>query len=64
MPLMQAGDEQKCPRCGQWHVLEQRNAAGVTAYERTMLYVTCGGHQFYAGTLGQPSKHPTRPGAA
>jgi hypothetical protein len=57
---MQPGDEQQCPRCGAWHWLEQRHGEGVTAYERTMLYVFCRGQRFYAGTIGQPSILPTR----
>jgi len=32
-----------------------------TQYERSMLYVTCRGQRFFAGTIGQASKSLTRP---
>jgi hypothetical protein len=64
MQGMQAGDEQHCPRCRAWHVLEQRHVEGVTAYERMMLYVTCRGERFYVGMIGQPARLPTRPAAS
>jgi hypothetical protein len=56
---LRTGDEQKCPRCGRWHVLERRNTTG-TDNERAMLYVTCRGALYYAGAEGSPSRWPTR----
>lgn len=57
---LRADDEQECPRCGAWHRLEARNTTG-TLYERTMLYVTCRGKLFFAGTIGSASRYATRP---
>lgn len=56
---MKSGDEQRCPRCGEWHRLEQRNVEG-TEYERKMLYVTCRGGLYYAGNVGTAPRYPVR----
>lgn len=59
METLGVGLEQSCPRCGQWHVLEARNTAG-TPNERALLYVTCRGLVYFAGTMGTPSSQPLR----
>lgn len=60
---LKPGDEQKCPRCGAWHVLEAKNADSGIPYVRAMLYVTCAGRMYFAGTIGTESRTDTRPRA-
>jgi hypothetical protein len=54
------GEEQHCPRCGEWHVLEQKRADSRVPYELSMLFVTCRGQLYFAGNIDRPSPYPTR----
>lgn len=49
-PALVEGDEVKCWRCVGWHVLHQSGTPG--PYDRAMLYITCGGGEYYAGNAG------------
>lgn len=57
--VLRPGDEQQCPRCRDWHRLEARNGEG-TDYATRMLYVTCGGALYFAGTIGGVSRTSVR----
>lgn len=57
---LQPGDELRCPHCPQWHVVITQHATG-TEYTRRMLYFACRQGHYYAGQIGTPSRHPTRP---
>lgn len=60
--MLTSGAEQRCPRCGSWHVLGTRGDPDAgTAYERKMLYVTCRGDLYFAGSIGNASPYPLRP---
>jgi hypothetical protein len=53
------GDEIRCPNCRRWHSIEIGATEG-TPDTLTMLYFTCGGLRYYAGSIGTPSRHPAR----
>ena len=53
--LLKPGDEMKCWRCSDWHVLE------ASLYATWMLFITCAGGRYYAGTIGVAPDQPTRP---
>lgn len=53
--LLKPGDEMKCWRCPSWHALERNT------YAEWMLFITCGGGQYYAGGVGTAADQPTRP---
>jgi hypothetical protein len=53
--VLQRGLEVHCPRCRQWHVVEQPYAAATTA-EREYRYVTCGPHRYFVGQFGRASR--------
>jgi hypothetical protein len=49
----------RCPHCRRWHpVFIGHNS--VTPYTQAMLYFTCRGGRYYAGQLGQASRHPVK----
>jgi hypothetical protein len=52
----------KCPHCHRWHLAELRKI-GSTAYADAMLFVVCGGAEYYVGNVGTLSRHPMRPAA-
>lgn len=53
--FLAADQELKCKRCGSWHVVfGSRDSEEGTPYARTMLYVTCRGEMYYAGTTRTP----------
>jgi hypothetical protein len=54
------GDELKCPHCRRWHPVKRRHDIG-TPYTRLMLYFECQRGSYFAGTIGTPSRHETRP---
>ena len=57
---LQPGDEVHCT-CGQWHAVETGKLSEADhAYMRSMVYFTCNGQPYFAGTIGQPSRHQAR----
>ena len=49
-PRLMPGDELRCKKCGQWHVVETSAADGASA--RNMLWFHCtDGALFYAGSF-------------
>lgn len=58
--ILTPGAEQRCFRCGSWHLLATRGGDSGTAYERKMLYVTCRDGLYFAGAIGNPSPYPLR----
>lgn len=54
------GDEVKCKRCGTWHPVYQKYPDASTA-DRDFLYVTCGGFDYYAGSIGATDRGGRRP---
>ena len=49
-PRLTVGDPYSCPRCRTPHVIEQPLADRSTA-ERTHLYITCRGEQYFVGQV-------------
>jgi hypothetical protein len=47
-----------CPHCRRWHRVVKGHTEG-TDYTLAMLYFPCRGGQYYAGQLGQTSRHPS-----
>ena len=54
------GDSLRCPHCRQWHVVTQPYATGTT-YTQAMLMFSWREQRYYAGQVGTPSRHPSRP---
>jgi hypothetical protein len=57
--VLHANDEVLCLHCQRWHAVQQENV-GRTPAENLYRYVTCGGQLFYVGSVGTPSRWPTR----
>lgn len=57
---LEPGDELHCPHCRRWHTVISRHSDG---YTKQMMYFTCRQAYYYAGQVGAPSRHPTRPAA-
>jgi hypothetical protein len=58
-PPLEPGDEICCLHCRRWHPIFAADAVG-TPYAQRMLYWTCRGARFFAGTRGDVSRHPTQ----
>ena len=56
---LQPGSLVLCPHCGRWHPVSLGHTTG-TPYTQAMLYFMCRGGRYYAGQLGQTSRHRTR----
>lgn len=55
------GDEIQCPNCRRWHSVHYAALElPVYLHTRTMLYFTCRGGEYFAGSEGSPSHHPIR----
>ena len=53
------GHELHCPHCRRWHPITRSHDAG-TDYTVQMMYFECPGLRYYAGQIGQSSRHETR----
>ncbi len=64
--ILQLGDEIQCQKCRGWHVTfaKARDDGRDSPYEQRMLWIRCRGDFYFAGAIGTPSLHPTRPGHA
>jgi len=56
---LEPGDELHCPHCRRWHVVTLKHSTGTDETQR-MLYFTCRALDYFAGTRGFASRHPTR----
>jgi hypothetical protein len=56
---LQVGSHVLCPHCHRWHPVTLGHTEG-TPYTQAMLYFVCRRRRYYAGQLGQPSRHRTR----
>ena len=59
---LQIGSLVLCPHCRKWHPVVKGHTEG-TEYTQRMLYFACRGGRYYAGQVGQESRHQTRTGA-
>ncbi len=61
--LLQLGDEIHCERCREWHptFAKARADGGDSVYKKAMLWVHCRDGFYYVGSIGAPSRHPSRP---
>lgn len=51
----------KCSRCGSWHEVRPNEAdVGTTTAARDMLYWTCRGSRFFAGSVGGTARYPIK----
>jgi hypothetical protein len=60
-PPLTLGAQIRCPHCRQWHEVVSGHNEG-TEYTMRMLYFGCRGGRYYAGQIGQVSRHWTRLG--
>lgn len=58
-PPLQQNSLVLCPHCRRWHPLMKEHSEG-TPYTQAMLYFMCRSERYYAGQLGQTSRHSTR----
>ena len=56
---LQIGSLVLCPHCRRWHPVTTGHTEG-TPYTQAMLYFFCRGGRYYAGQLGQSSRHPVK----
>ncbi len=61
---LQLGDEIQCRKCRGWHATftKKRGDGRDSPYEKRMLWIRCRRGFYYAGAIGTPSMHPSRPG--
>jgi hypothetical protein len=57
--LLQTDSLVMCPHCRRWHPVILGHTEG-TPYTQAILYFLCRGGRYYAGQLGQTSRHPAK----
>jgi hypothetical protein len=56
----QPGDEVRCAKCRQWHVVFTRARPDDHPYVALMLFFKCRGQSYFAGVIGGEARLPAR----